>query len=230
MFGSNPRRAPEPGDGTTLWVQSVFYTLQGEGPFLGQPAVFVRLAGCNLACTWCDTEFESSDWRPSLDELLDRIEAVRGRRCDLVVITGGEPLRQNIGPLVSRLLEAGSRVQLETNGTCWVPLPDDPRLSIVVSPKTAGLHPELMRRATAYKYVLAAGESDPADGLPTASTQARGEAVRIARPPAEATVFVMPRDDQEAAANARHRAACVDIAMAFGYNLTLQTHKLLEIE
>src|SRR4051812_2880501 len=105
MFGRNPVRKQEQGDGGTLWVQAVFYTLQGEGPFSGHPSVFVRLGGCNLRCVWCDTDFESSSWRPRLDELLARIEAVRPESCDLVVITGGEPFRQNIVPLVRHLLE-----------------------------------------------------------------------------------------------------------------------------
>ena len=66
MFGTNPSRKQVLDDGQELWVQEVFYTLQGEGPFSGQPALFIRLAGCNLRCFWCDTEFESSTWRPGL--------------------------------------------------------------------------------------------------------------------------------------------------------------------
>jgi 7-carboxy-7-deazaguanine synthase len=229
MHGANPARPQELNDGLSLWVQEVFFTLQGEGPFSGQPALFVRLAGCNLRCYWCDTEFESSTERPSLAELLDRIARLRPASCSLVVITGGEPFRQNIAPLVSELLAAGLRVQLETSGSLWVELPDDPRLSIVCSPKTARLHPALAPRITAYKYVLAAGETDESDGLPVTSTQSPRAQCHIARPPSAAAVFVMPRDDGDAERNRENLAACSAVALKFGYTLTLQTHKLLNL-
>lgn len=229
MFGANPRRAPEPA-GAPLWVQEVFYTLQGEGPFLGRPAVFVRLGGCNLACWFCDTEFESSAWRPEPPELLEAVKAAipAGARCALVVVSGGEPLRQAVGPFVALLLAEGFAVQFETNGTLWTPLPDDPRVSFVVSPKTARVHPEVARRAIAYKYVVAAGELDPEDGLPLTNMQRKGgEPHRLARPEpgSAARVMVMPLDAQDPEANARHAAAALGTALAHGYDLTLQAHK-----
>ena len=61
MFGGNVARKQVLDDGQQLWVQEVFYTLQGEGPWTGHPSIFVRLAGCNLKCFWCDTDFESSN-------------------------------------------------------------------------------------------------------------------------------------------------------------------------
>jgi 7-carboxy-7-deazaguanine synthase len=151
MHGRNPVRKQEPGDGLTLWVQDVFYTLQGEGPFTGHPSVFIRMAGCNLRCFWCDTEFESSTWHPTLDELLERVESVRPSTCDLIVLTGGEPLRQNIVPLIDRLLARGLRVQIETNGTLWLDLPADPRLTVVCSPKTPRLDARFIPRIDVYK-------------------------------------------------------------------------------
>jgi organic radical activating enzyme len=230
MKGQNPGRPQEAGDGQQLWVQEVFYTLQGEGPFVGQPALFVRMAGCNLKCFWCDTEFESSTWRPSLEELLARVEALRPPVCDLVVVTGGEPLRQNILPFVERLLAQGLRVQLETSGSLWLELPEHPRLSIHCSPKTPRLHPSILSRITAFKYVVAAGEVAPEDGLPVQSTQKPDTAARLARPPPGARVYVMPRDDQDPERNRANVKECVRVAMTFGYTLTLQTHKLLGID
>lgn len=227
MFGSNVPRKQVLDDGEELWVQEVFYTLQGEGPFAGQPSVFVRLAGCNLKCFWCDTDFESSTWRPSLDELLQRIAIERPSFADLIVITGGEPFRQNIQPLVTRLLAQGLTVQIETSGTLWVELPENTKLSIVCSPKTKKLHPKIIPRVTAYKYVVAADCNDPGDGLPCASTQKPGVATRLFRPPASAPVFVMPRDDGDEARNLMNRRACTAAALKFGYRLSLQTHKLL---
>lgn len=226
MFGRNPVRGPEPGDGSVLWVQEVFPTLQGEGPFAGRPAVFVRLGGCNLTCVWCDTDFESSTWRPTLDELLAAVDAARPPACSLVVLTGGEPFRQPIGPLVVALLARGLHVQLETNGTLWQELPVE-GVSLVVSPKTAMLHPMLRARATAFKYVVAAGESDPGDGLPVRSTRVPDREERLARPEPGVPVYVMPRDDREPVRNAAHLQAAAALALRHGYTLTVQLHKLL---
>jgi len=230
MRGSNPLRLKEHGSGQVLWVQEVFYTLQGEGPFSGHPSVFVRLSGCNLACYWCDTEFESSTWKPDLEGLLEKISQLRPDACDLIVITGGEPFRQNIKPLVLALLEQKLRVQIETNGTLWVDLPEDPRLTIVCSPKTAHLNAEMVPRISAYKYVLTDQQGDPEDGLPIVSTQKAGQSVKIARPQGKIPVYVMPLDQHDEDANRRNRQYCVDIAKKFGYRLTLQTHKILAID
>jgi Organic radical activating enzymes len=230
MRGANPVRAQERGDGATLWIQEIFYTLQGEGPFIGEPSVFVRTGGCNLRCHWCDTDFESSTWHPSLEELLRRIEELRSPSCDLIVLTGGEPLRQNVVPLVRALLGQGLRVQVETNGTLWLAdLPDDPRLTIVCSPKTPSLDVALVPRVSVYKYVLAAGETDAEDGLPTASTQRPGQEARLFRPPPGAAVTVMPRDDGDPAKNAANLKACTEVALAHGYRMSVQLHKLLGI-
>lgn len=229
MFGKNPARRQDLGDGTRLWIQEVFYTLQGEGPFSGEPAVFVRTAGCNLKCFWCDTDFESSAWVPSLDELLERIESVRPSWADLIVLTGGEPFRQNIRGLVEVLLGRGLRVQIETNGTLWVDLPEDERLTIVCSPKTKRLHDAIVPRISAFKYVLGVDSVDSEDGLPVVSTQKPGQAARLFRPPAGSRIFVMPRDDGDEAANREHVKACAQVALAHGYRLCLQTHKLLDL-
>lgn len=229
MFGDNPLRPQEEGDGQHLWIQEVFYTLQGEAIFAGQPAVFVRLGGCNLRCYWCDTDFESSTYRPALEELLAHVESLRAAVCDLIVITGGEPLRQNITPFVQRLLERGLRVQIETSGSLSLDLPEHPRLFVLCSPKTPKLHPGIVPRISAFKYVVASGETDPQDGLPIMSTQKQGTPARIARPPQGARVYVMPRDDRDPERNRANMQECARIAMSFGYTLTLQTHKLLGI-
>ena len=225
MRGKNPVRRQEIGDGQTLWVQEVFYTLQGEGPFFGQPSVFVRLGGCNLRCFWCDTDFESSDWCPSLGELLERIESLRKPSCDLIVLTGGEPFRQNIVPLVEECLSRGLRVQIETNGTLWLPLPQDPGLTIVCSPKTPKLHSETSLRIDAMKYVIKRGEQSEEDGLPAASTQQEGDSAELARPGPGHQVYLMPLDEQEDEANRQNLEACVQTCLKYGYRLTVQGHK-----
>lgn len=225
MYGGNPVRGQDLGSGQTLWIQEVFYTLQGEGPFSGQPSVFVRTAGCNLRCYWCDTDFESSGWHPTLDELCVAIDEKRPATCTLVVITGGEPMRQNIVPLLNRLLQSGLRVQIETNGTLWLDLPDDPRLTVVCSPKTPALTPRLVPRIDVFKYILSADAVDPEDGLPALSTQLPGRAARLFRPPAGRPVYVTPCD--EPGRQDENRRACTDVALAHGYFLSLQLHKIL---
>lgn len=230
MFGQNPARGQNLAGAGQLWIQEVFYTLQGEGPFVGEPSVFVRTGGCNLKCYWCDTDFESSTWKPHLPELIAAIAAARPAHCDLVVLTGGEPFRQDIRPLVSALLEAGLRVQIETNGSLWVPLPDHPRLTIVCSPKTKRLHEAIMPRISAFKYVVAAGEIDPEDGLPAVSTQQRStRTVRLARPATAAPIFVMPRDDQDESRNRANLEACAAAALQHGHRMAVQLHKLLNL-
>jgi 7-carboxy-7-deazaguanine synthase len=230
VFGANPPRAQELGDGRTLWVQEVFHTLQGEGPLLGQPSTFIRLAGCNLACFWCDTEFESSTWRPTLDELLAKVDTLTPPTTRLVVLTGGEPFRQNIAPLVEALLAKGLQVQIETAGTLWVDLPDHKNLMIVCSPKTKNLHEKIVPRLAAYKYVVADGDADPADGLPTHSTQKPGQPTRLARPAPGVPVFLSPRDDHDPTRNAANLKFAAALALRHGYRLTLQMHKLIGLD
>lgn len=103
----------------------IFYSLQGESTFAGLPCIFVRLSGCNLDCAWCDTSYAREEAvSMSLDEIVRR---VCDFDCDLVEITGGEPLLQAETPgLVSRLLGAGFQVLLETNGSLSIG-PIDPR-------------------------------------------------------------------------------------------------------
>lgn len=236
MHGRNPLRPQELGDGQSLWVQEVFYTLQGEGPFSGQPALFVRLSGCNLNCYFCDTEFESSSWKPALGELLAEISRLRPQCCDLIVITGGEPFRQNLAPLVTALLEQNLRVQIETNGTLWVDLPESERLFIICSPKTPRLNSRLAKRITAYKYVLSQGNIG-GDGLPDINALSGEKQLdAIARPMqadseggGQIPVYVMPLDEGDQQKNAANLKACTEAALAHGYFLTVQTHKIVGI-
>jgi len=232
MFGTNPIRKQELREDGALWVQDVFRTVQGEGPSAGMPAVFVRLSGCNLACRWCDTEFESGQWM-GRGELLVRVMREIGvitQRRPLVVITGGEPFRQDIVDFVRELraLACDPRVEIETAGTLWLTgMPYD--LNIIVSPKTGRINPEIERRAAAWKYVVAAGEIATDDGLP--NVMPTGVEGRVARPPSlyYTPIFVQPRDDHDPVRNAANLEAAKESAMRFGYRLSLQLHKILEL-
>lgn len=98
-----------------LTVNEIFHSIQGESTHAGRPCVFVRLTACDLRCTWCDTTYAFHEGRKmSVDEVVDRI---RSFGCDVVEITGGEPLLQKeVYPLMQRLLDDGRTVMLETGG------------------------------------------------------------------------------------------------------------------
>lgn len=240
MFGQNPIRENESQlDGTTLAVQEIFHTLQGEGPFAGMPAVFIRLAGCNLACSFCDTEFESNiDNRLSVEAIMAQIKALPF--CPLVVITGGEPLRQQLRPLVSALNRRFRFIQIETAGTLWQsdlePFIIADRLIIVCSPKTPKLHPSVPLYCAHYKYIIEHGRNADGDGLPIYGTQTSNRvfAQTIARPPHQAgfdgqpvTVWVAPCDAHDADQTTKNIKEAVRIALKHNYRLSLQVHKLV---
>ncbi len=98
-----------------LTVNEIFHSIQGESTHTGRPCVFVRLTGCDLRCVWCDTPYAFHEGRKlEVDEVVADVEQYR---CDLVEITGGEPLLQeDVYPLMDRLLAAGATVLLETGG------------------------------------------------------------------------------------------------------------------
>jgi len=99
-----------------LNVCEIFYSLQGESTFSGLPCIFVRLSGCNLNCSWCDTRYAEKECHSmTLEQILDKVGAYN---CNLVEITGGEPLLQEAAPaLIALLLEKHYQVLLETNGS-----------------------------------------------------------------------------------------------------------------
>jgi len=107
-----------------LKINEIFHSIQGESTHAGRPCVFVRLTGCNLRCVWCDTAYAFHEGESlELDEVVRRVAAYD---CDLVEITGGEPLLQGETiPLMNRLLELGFEVLLETGGS--LPIEGVPR-------------------------------------------------------------------------------------------------------
>jgi 7-carboxy-7-deazaguanine synthase len=99
----------------SLTVNEIYYSIQGESTWAGRPCVFVRLAFCDLRCSYCDTEYAFYEGKKqTLKEIVDTVAAFH---CPLVEITGGEPLLQkNVQPLMSTLADGGSTVLLETSG------------------------------------------------------------------------------------------------------------------
>ena len=101
-------------------LSEVFYSIQGEGPHVGKPAIFIRLAGCNLSCEWCDSKFASrgtQQFDVSHDDILNVV--AKYGNCKHIVWTGGEPLIQaaDIAKTVREFKKAGYFQELETNGT-----------------------------------------------------------------------------------------------------------------
>ena len=99
-------------------ITEIFHSIQGESSFAGQPCVFVRTTGCNLRCTWCDTEYSFHGGRDmEVEEIVSEVRRL-GPACRLVELTGGEPLLQKeIGELASALLADGYTVLCETSGS-----------------------------------------------------------------------------------------------------------------
>jgi 7-carboxy-7-deazaguanine synthase len=110
-----PAPVPDLLEMTSLTINEVFYSIQGESTFAGRPCVFVRLTACDLRCTYCDTEYAFYEGKKRT--LADILAEVASHNCPLVEVTGGEPLLQkNVHPLMTALADAGYTVLLETSG------------------------------------------------------------------------------------------------------------------
>ena len=139
----------------TLKTTEIFASVQGEGLRQGEPTIFVRLSGCNRRCDFCDTK---KAWRGGRETPVEKIvgEVLRLRRgfpAAWVCLTGGEPLAQDIRPLVRRLHEEGLKVQVETNGT-FPPEPGADWLTVSPKPPDYDVHPGFLKRAREVKLVV----------------------------------------------------------------------------
>lgn len=240
MINSQPIEKRLPSYEGTVDVHSIFKTIQGEGPFCGTPCVFVRLAGCNLQCPACDTDYTSKRQQMTPSDIVRAVAnlsigGLQGR--SLVVITGGEPFRQHIGELIDLLVGCRYYVQIESNGTMNPPdgpwnHPIDQRFGayLVISPKTGKLNPLALEAATALKYVVA-HDNIMDDGLPRTALNHPSNPFP-ARPPEGWTglVYVQPQDDKNEAMNHRNIAAAVQACLEHGHILQLQVHKYIGVE
>lgn len=121
---------------TDLLINEVFYSVQGESTWAGLPCVFVRLKGCHLRCNYCDTEYAFHEGNKRTSDAL--FQEIDGYDCELVEITGGEPLLQkSVHLLMARLCDAGKTVLIETSGACDISL-CDPRVIRIMDLKTPG--------------------------------------------------------------------------------------------
>ena len=193
---------------TTLFpLVEIFESLQGEGRNTGRPVVFVRFAGCNLACPWCDTDV-ANRFELSLEEL---VAEVRTHRAKSVILTGGEPtIQKGMDELVAALKAAGYWIGVETNGTNepeWFKSVD----YVACSPKAE--FPETLRLTRANEVRIVASSSSVVDF-------ARTVRARVAA----TDYYISPcaHGDDIDFATAKDVLSQLD-----GFSLSVQLHKLL---
>ena len=197
MFGTNEiigKKYFKDAPADSLFVTSMFFTLQGEGPYAGLPALFIRLAKCNLDCSFCDTFFDDGDWM-TFAEIKDKItETVnsfwnsKGKLTPawandssnnhpgvVLVMTGGEPLLQeNISAFMSQQLPRFRAVQVESNGIPETEVPAG--VTLVCSPKCMekdgvavkyyAPSKTILDRADCLKFVMTADADSPYNSIP----------------------------------------------------------------
>ncbi|RZI46714.1 7-carboxy-7-deazaguanine synthase QueE [Rickettsiales endosymbiont of Peranema trichophorum] len=216
-FGNNPKLPPDFGDGEFLKVVSIYYTIQGEGPYVGFPSVFVRLGGCNLACTFCDTEFDVYQ-EMHISKIVEKIQEYPHK--PLIVITGGEPFRQTIGPLCTTLVSLGYHIQIESNGTLYREIPSN--VEIVCSPKSLKgdvfyIAPGIYKHLTAYKFLI------------STSNQSYLHIPKVVHVDLLNKVYIQPIDELDQEKNAANLSLAIRLAMEHGYKLSLQIHKIINL-
>jgi len=218
-------------------INEIFESLQGEGSFTGQPSIFIRLQGCPVGCSWCDTkhtwEIELSDkvtkevmlaksqetpqWANFTVEQLLELVTERGYKAKHIVITGGEPCMVDLTPLCNTFDRLGYSTQVETSGTfevnvsnqCWV----------TVSPKINmrggyPILPNAMKRADEIKHPIATEQH--VDDLKTLLAEHNIE---------NTPVYLQPISQKN-----RATELAIETCIANNWRLSVQVHKYLGIE
>ena len=201
-------------------VNDIFYSLQGEGHNTGRAAVFIRFAGCNLRCSFCDTAFDTFR-EMTVGEILSDIAPYPTR---FVVLTGGEPTLQVDEDFVDQFHQQGYEVAMESNGTRPAPKNLD---WLTVSPKVGegwlvkgdGRIPDELK-------VIFDENSDPEAFLPSLQAKRASSSAPVTRRPSP-LLYLQPCDTGDAARNAIIISQCIDYIKAHPqWRLSLQTHKL----
>lgn len=219
-------------------INEIFQTLQGEGYFTGVPAIFIRLQGCPVGCSWCDTKHtwakeavreadiqqvllknSASDiWCYATSQQLLETLQQQGYTARHVVITGGEPCIYDLIPLTERLEQKGYRCQIETSGTYDVHCSS--QTWVTVSPKIdmrgkLPVLPQALRRADEIKHPVGRERDIAALDLLLASLQDEKQRV----------IALQPISQKEDATT-----LCIETCIARNWRLSMQSHKYLNIE
>lgn len=218
-------------------INEIFQTLQGEGVFTGVPAVFIRLQGCPVGCSWCDTKHtwekeaskeatlgdialktvDTDTWAQADSHALINLMNEKGYTAKHIVITGGEPCIYDLVPLTSELEKQGYQCQIETSGT--YPIQCSEHTWVTVSPKVGmkgGLQvlTDSINRANEIKHPVAR-ERDIEDLDRLLARRTVGNLPVVALQPIS----------QKASAT----KLCIDTCIARNWRLSIQTHKYLHI-
>ena len=138
-----------------LKITEIFPSVQGEGLRQGEPTIFIRLSGCNLKCSFCDTKYAWEEGQQySVDQVLEEVRKIRQSfPAQWICITGGEPLLQDIDGLTKALKKGGLKIQVETNATLYRTLPVD-WYSISPKPDRYAYRPEYREKAKEVKIII----------------------------------------------------------------------------
>jgi organic radical activating enzyme len=225
---------------------SMFYTIQGEGPYSGEPALFLRLAGCNIGakedCQWCDTKFDYDEG--TLITFREVELEMAKHKTSLLVITGGEPLLQH--DAIKAFAERNSflHIQLETNGMLLRQENYSHDLTYVVSPKiphgkaTYSPLPEYLFGLVSFKFVMDADPASPYHTLPEQlfEDDVAKSAIFVSGitaytgPPAPGVVQSLWASNIDREKTARNYAYAAAVAMNHGFCWSLQSHLLAGVE
>ena len=192
-----------------LKVNEIFYSIQGEGPYTGIPAVFVRLSGCSMGCDFCDTKYAFAEGEMlSIEQIVQKMTQYP---CRNAIITGGEPSEQNFLPLVHLLKKQNWTLHLETNGAKDIEVGEID--FVVVSPKKY-VSASMLHKAHAIKLVV--GQETDLEDLKNYFQYAN----------AHTTVCLQPESNLQ-----ENIDLCVKIIKQNPFlRLSLQTHKMANIK
>ncbi|MCJ7679800.1 MAG: 7-carboxy-7-deazaguanine synthase QueE [Candidatus Aminicenantes bacterium] len=203
----------------TLKIKEIFASVQGEGLRMGRPTLFIRLSGCNLRCSFCDTQ---SAWEEgeefSIEDILSAVDRVRKKLpAEWICLTGGEPLTQNVRPLCETLKKKGYSIQVETNGT-QPPVSSIDWLTLSPKPPDYVIHHACLNQVREVKLVV---------------TRELTEEIIfdvLKRIPSEAPLFLQPQSMEEWSLRNAERLlrACLKAGPA-DIRLGLQLHILYNI-
>ena len=192
-------------------INEIYPAIQGEGYHAGMPCTIVRMQGCNLRCSFCDTPQAQQaglleKW--PLENLLKEIEG-KLTPSRIVLITGGEPLLQDLGSLTEAIYRRGIKAHLETNGT----LPPTGAFTwITVSPKAAPCNPSIVERANEVKWLVATEEDVIALILWKERLQWHSNKIVSLQP-----ISILPTATK----------ICYDACIKYGWRLSLQLHRYI---